>query len=68
MSEIANHWIDGEWIGSGTPTLKRMNLELGGKTPMIVFDDADLEAAVPLVASAVTTFAGRARSTRSEPA
>jgi acyl-CoA reductase-like NAD-dependent aldehyde dehydrogenase len=43
----------------GAPTLKRMNLELGGKTPMIVFDDADLDAAVPLVASAVTTFAGQ---------
>ena len=43
----------------GAPTLKRMNLELGGKTPMIVFDDADLELAVPLVASAVTTFAGQ---------
>src|SRR3984957_17672416 len=44
---------------SGAPTLKRMNLELGGKTPMIVFDDADLDTAVPLVASAVTTFAGQ---------
>ena len=43
----------------GAPTLKRMNLELGGKTPMIVFDDADLELAIPLVASAVTTFAGQ---------
>jgi betaine-aldehyde dehydrogenase len=44
---------------NGAPTLKRMNLELGGKTPMIVFDDADLDTAVPLVASAVTTFAGQ---------
>jgi betaine-aldehyde dehydrogenase len=44
---------------SGAPTLKRMNLELGGKTPMIVFDDADLDSAVPLVASAVTTFTGQ---------
>jgi len=25
---------------AGASTLKRMNLELGGKTPMIVFDDA----------------------------
>src|SRR6202042_3434658 len=33
----------------GAPTLKRMNLELGGKTPMIVFDDADLDATVPLL-------------------
>ena len=43
----------------GAPTLKRMNLELGGKTPMIVFDDADVERAVPLLTSAVTTFAGQ---------
>ena len=43
----------------GAPRLKRMNLELGGKTPMIVFDDADLDLAVPLVASALTTFAGQ---------
>jgi len=41
------------------PTLKRMNLELGGKTPLIVFDDADLDLAIPMVASAVTTFAGQ---------
>jgi betaine-aldehyde dehydrogenase len=44
---------------NGAPTLKRMNLELGGKTPMIVCDDADLDAAVPLVAAAITTFAGQ---------
>jgi acyl-CoA reductase-like NAD-dependent aldehyde dehydrogenase len=43
----------------GAPTLKRMNLELAGKTPMIVFDDADLDSTVPLLAAAVTAFAGR---------
>jgi acyl-CoA reductase-like NAD-dependent aldehyde dehydrogenase len=46
---------------TGAPTLKRMNLELGGKTPMIVFDDADLDTAVPLLAAAVTTFTGQFR-------
>lgn len=44
---------------AGAPTLKRMNLELGGKTPMVVFDDADLDATVPLLAAAVTTFSGQ---------
>lgn len=29
-----------------TSTVKRMHLELGGKAPFVVFDDADLEAAV----------------------
>jgi betaine-aldehyde dehydrogenase len=42
----------------GAATLKRVNLELGGKTPMIVFDDADLDATVPLLAAGITTFAG----------
>jgi acyl-CoA reductase-like NAD-dependent aldehyde dehydrogenase len=44
---------------SGAATLKRMNLELGGKTPMIVFDDADLESVVPLLAAGITTFSGQ---------
>ena len=39
--------------------LKRVSLELGGKTPMIVFADADLDAAVPALRAAVTTFAGQ---------
>lgn len=40
-------------------TLKRLSLELGGKTPMIVFDDADLSAALPVLTKAVTTFSGQ---------
>jgi betaine-aldehyde dehydrogenase len=40
-------------------TLKRLTLELGGKTPIVVFDDADLDAALPLLVVAITAFAGQ---------
>jgi betaine-aldehyde dehydrogenase len=39
--------------------LKPVSLELGGKTPSIVFDDADLEAVVPTLVKSVTVFAGQ---------
>jgi betaine-aldehyde dehydrogenase len=44
---------------AGAPTLKLFQTELGGKTPMIIFDDADLEAAAPKVEKALTVFAGQ---------
>jgi betaine-aldehyde dehydrogenase len=31
-------------MAAGAPTLKRMHLELGGKAPVVVFEDADIEA------------------------
>src|SRR5262249_52707301 len=33
-------------MSQGAPTLKRVHLELGGKNPVIVFDDASLERAL----------------------
>jgi 5-carboxymethyl-2-hydroxymuconic-semialdehyde dehydrogenase len=33
-------------IAQGAPTLKRVHFELGGKNPVIVFEDADLERAL----------------------
>ncbi|MHB8868671.1 MAG: gamma-aminobutyraldehyde dehydrogenase [Thermoleophilia bacterium] len=33
-------------MAAAAPSVKRLHLELGGKAPFIVFDDADLEAAV----------------------
>ncbi|MFC7518527.1 aldehyde dehydrogenase family protein [Herbaspirillum sp. GCM10030257] len=44
---------------AGAARLKRFGLELGGKTPFIVFDDADQEAALPRIEKALTTFAGQ---------
>src|SRR6187431_2794353 len=36
-------------MAQGAPTLKRVHFELGGKNPVIVFDDADLERALDAV-------------------
>lgn len=33
-------------MAQAAPTLKRVHFELGGKNPVVVFDDADLEAAL----------------------
>ena len=40
-------------------TLKRICLELGGKTPLVVFEDADIETVAPLVVTALTQFNGQ---------
>jgi betaine-aldehyde dehydrogenase len=41
----------GKWIArAAADTLKRVHLELGGKAPVIVFDDVDLEAALETIA------------------
>jgi acyl-CoA reductase-like NAD-dependent aldehyde dehydrogenase len=34
-------------------------MELGGKTPMIVFDDAHIDAALPVLEKALTVFSGQ---------
>lgn len=42
-----------------TDTLKKVTLELGGKSPSIVFDDADLDVAISGAANAIFTNAGQ---------
>jgi betaine-aldehyde dehydrogenase len=48
-----------EVAGSAAAQLKRAHLELGGKAPVIVFDDADLEAAAEGIATAGYFNAGQ---------
>ena len=44
---------------TGSGQLKRFGHELGGKNPMVVFDDADLAVTVPALQKALTVFAGQ---------
>jgi len=44
---------------AGARHLKRFGMELGGKTPMILFDDADVDAALPVLEKALTVFSGQ---------
>lgn len=44
---------------AATGNLKRVTLELGGKSPMIVFPDADLDRAIPGLASAIFFHQGQ---------
>ena len=39
--------------------LKRVTLELGGKSPCIIFEDADIEAAIPAAAMAIFVNSGQ---------
>jgi betaine-aldehyde dehydrogenase len=48
-----------EVAGSAARDLKRVHLELGGKAPVVVFDDADLEAAAEAIAVAGYFNAGQ---------
>ncbi|MDQ6522452.1 aldehyde dehydrogenase family protein [Nocardioides sp. LHD-245] len=74
-SDIAKHLVDSpevdvisytgstavgrQIMAAAAPRLKRVSLELGGKTPMIVFDDADLDRAVGTIVAGITTFSGQ---------
>jgi betaine-aldehyde dehydrogenase len=48
-----------EVAGSAAAQLKRAHLELGGKAPVVVFDDADIEAAAEGIAAAGYFNAGQ---------
>ncbi|MFE2636741.1 aldehyde dehydrogenase family protein [Streptomyces scopuliridis] len=46
-------------MAAAAPTVKKIALELGGKNPNIVFDDADYEAAVDYALTAVFLHSGQ---------
>jgi len=46
-------------MAAAAPTLKRLHLELGGKAPAVVFDDADLRAAAAGIALGATYNTGQ---------
>jgi 5-carboxymethyl-2-hydroxymuconic-semialdehyde dehydrogenase len=46
-------------IAAGAPTLKRSSVELGGKSPVLVFDDADPELAVDAAVAQIFTMNGQ---------
>lgn len=47
-------------VKAAADNLKRVTLELGGKSPVFVFPDADIDAAIPGVAQAVMLNSGQA--------
>jgi aldehyde dehydrogenase (NAD+) len=54
-----SHFTGQKIIQASAGNLKRVSLELGGKSPDIVFADADLEAAVPGASMAVFANSGQ---------
>jgi len=46
-------------VRAAAGNLKRLSLELGGKSPVFVFDDADLDQAIPRAAAAIFSNSGQ---------
>lgn len=46
-------------VAAAQSNLKRVTLELGGKSPVIVFPDADLSSAIPAIAAGIFSGAGQ---------
>jgi betaine-aldehyde dehydrogenase len=60
MAAITGSVASGRKVAAAaSETLKRVHLELGGKAPVIVFDDADMEAAMETIAATGLYNAGQ---------
>jgi phenylacetaldehyde dehydrogenase len=46
-------------VRAAAGTMKRVTLELGGKSPVFVFPDADLDTAIPMAATGIFNNAGQ---------
>ncbi|AKH42237.1 acyl-CoA reductase-like NAD-dependent aldehyde dehydrogenase [Altererythrobacter atlanticus] len=46
-------------VRASTGNLKRVSLELGGKSPVVIFEDADLEKAIPAAAAGIFGNSGQ---------
>ncbi|MDA5193867.1 aldehyde dehydrogenase family protein [Govanella unica] len=53
-TEVGRHIIQ-----SSSGNFKKLSLELGGKSPLVIFADADLERAIPAAANAIFFNAGQ---------
>jgi aldehyde dehydrogenase (NAD+) len=60
VSFTGSHLTGQKIVGASTVNLKRVSLELGGKSPNIVFADADMDLAVPGTAMATFINSGQA--------
>ncbi len=60
MVSLTGSPATGKWIAkAAADTLKRVHLELGGKAPVIVFDDADMDTALEFIAATALFNAGQ---------
>lgn len=46
-------------IAAAESNLKNVTLELGGKSPLVIFDDADIDRAVPMAANSILFNSGQ---------
>lgn len=46
-------------MAAAAPTMKKLSLELGGKSACLVFEDADVDATAPAIAAAATIISGQ---------
>jgi len=59
LSFTGSSFVGKKIMAAAAGTLKRLNLELGGKAPAVVFEDADINAIAPQLATAGMILSGQ---------